>query len=167
MPGRPGIPYLFRHGFERCAVVARDHQPVAQRCQPQGVAAPDARPGARHQRPCAARRHCAAFHPAALRFGRAVLRTHRGAGGCLGLIPAFPVPGLGRVLPAPGLVSEVPVSGRRPALCRGPGRFAVPFTLLHVFHAYGSLASSSCILRGSPSQCLQHFMSTEYIRAMQ
>ena len=84
-----------------------------------------------------------------------------------GLIRANHVPGLGRVFPAPGLVSEVPVSGWRPALCRGPGRFAVPFTLLHVFHAYGSLASSSRILRGSPSQCLQHFMSTEYIRAMQ
>ena len=167
MPGRPGIPYLFRHGFERCAVVARDHQPVAQRCQPQGVAASDARPGARHQRPCAARRHCAAFQTASVPPARAALHLCGLAGSCHGLIPAFPVPGLGRVLPAPGLISEVPVSGRRPALCRGPGRFAVPFTLLHVFHAYGSLASSSCILRGSPSQCLQHFMSTEYIRAMQ
>ena len=86
-PGRPGIPYLFRHGFERCAVVARDHQPVAQRCQPQGVAAPDARPGARHQRPCAAWRHCAAFLPAVLRLGRAVLRTRRGAGVVTALSP--------------------------------------------------------------------------------
>ena len=33
--------------------------------------------------------------------------------------------------------------------------------------SYGSLASSSTILRGRSGQCLQHFMSTEYIRAMQ
>lgn len=36
-----------------------------------------------------------------------------------------------------------------------------------IFHVYGSFASSSRILRGRSPQCLQHFISTEYMRAMQ
>lgn len=36
-----------------------------------------------------------------------------------------------------------------------------------LFHRYGSFASSSRILRGRSGQCLQHCMSSEYMRAMQ
>ncbi len=37
----------------------------------------------------------------------------------------------------------------------------------HRISYHGSFANSSRILRGRSGQCLQHFMSTEYIRAMQ
>ena len=49
----------------------------------------------------------------------------------------------------------------------GPGDQRPGAALGYLSPFHGSLASSSTILRGRLSQCLQHFMSTEYIRAMQ
>ena len=92
VPGRR--PHLRGHGFQRFAAVSGQHQVVAQRRQPQGITASDARASARHQRPSAVGCDCPAFH-------------------------------------------------------------------------HGRRLSSSTIFRGRSGQSLQHFMSTEYIRAMQ
>ena len=89
-----GGTYFGSNGFQRFTAVARQHEVVAQRRQPQGIAAPDARPGARDERPGASRCDFSAFH-----------------------------------------------QGRR--------------------------FNSSTIFRGRSGHSLQHFMSTEYIRAMQ
>ena len=60
---RSGSEYLAAYRLQRFAAVARQHQVVAQRRQPQGVTASDARSGSRHQRPCASRPDFAALHP--------------------------------------------------------------------------------------------------------
>ena len=144
-PGRPGIPHLFRHGFERCAVVARDHQPVAQRRQPQGVTASDARSGSRHQRPCASRPDFAALHPPGM--------------------PCRLLPGADARRRSRRLLHG---AGVRRAFAGRMSRLLVDrVCVVLMFHVYGSFASSSRILRGRSPQCLQHFMSTEYMRAMQ
>ena len=52
---RSGSEYLAAYRLQRFAAVARQHQVVAQRRQPQGVTASDARPGSRDQRPGASR----------------------------------------------------------------------------------------------------------------
>ena len=100
--GTDGGSDLLPDGLQRFAAVARQHEVVASRRQPQGIAAADARSGARHEGPGAA----------------------------------------GRDLSAPP--ARVVASG-----------------------VHGRRSSSSTIFRGRSGQCLQHFMSTEYMRAMQ
>ena len=89
--------------FERFRPVSGQHEVVSKGRQPQRVAAPDARSGARYEGPGRARLHGAAF-----------------------------------------------------AACR----------MVSGIHQ-GRRLSSLTILRGRSGQCLQHFMSTEYMRAMQ
>ena len=55
---------------------------------------------------------------------------------------------------------------QRPGAARGDGPAAGGATV-GFGAAHGRRLSSSTILRGRSGQCLQHFMSTEYIRAMQ
>ena len=55
---------------------------------------------------------------------------------------------------------------QRPGAARGDGPAACG-AAGGVGAAHGRRLSSSTILRGRSGQCLQHFMSTEYIRAMQ
>ena len=117
---RSGGEYFAAYRLQRFAAVARQHQVVAQRRQPQGVTASDARPGSRDQRPGASRGDGSPPADAAAASGN----------GC----------GRGAALPA---------------RCD-----------CFAFH-HGRRLSSSTIRRGRLSQCLQHFMSTEYIRAMQ
>ena len=137
--------YLFRHGFERRSIVAYDHQPVAQRRQPQGVTASDARSGSRYQRPCASRPDFAALHPPGM--------------------PCRLLPGADARCRSRRLLHG---AGVRRAFAGRMSRLLVDrVCVVLMFHVYGSFASSSRILRGRSPQCLQHFISTEYMRAMQ
>ena len=134
-----------------------DGKPVGLRAAEQLAGGPDAGQVAHHDADVALREPFGKFSADRFEVLSVVADQHEVVPQC-GEPPGITAPDT-----RPGTADQRPGGSLRDLAAPHPVSF---LSVVHRFHQ-GRRLSSSTILRGRSGQCLQHFMSTEYIRAMQ